>query len=265
MNILEEIIRTKHKELKLRKSILDPDLLLKKIEDLPAGPSFVEALTQADASGVIAEYKTQSPSSGIINPEANIEKISLGYVEAGASCLSVLTDNKYFGGSFDNLTRVRKVHACPILQKDFIIDEYQIAEAKLYRANAILLIAAVHKGSRLLELASFARQCGLEVIMEIHAAEEIDLINEYVDIIGVNNRNLKTFRTDIQQSLELIAQLPEGIPKISESGIDSAEKLILLKRAGYRGFLIGEHFMKETDPAAACADLVNRIHILESK
>lgn len=260
MNILEEIIDYKKKEVKNRKELYPVKLLEKSIHfDAPV-VSLKKYLLRKDKCGIIAEIKRKSPSKGIINNNISIERISIGYMQAGASALSVLTDKKYFGGSNEDLKQARRFNFCPILRKDFIIDEYQLIEAKSIGADAVLLIAAALKPEEILDLSRQAQSLGLEVLMEIHNEDELEInIPETVDIIGVNNRNLKTFVTDIETSVALSGKIPDEYMKISESGIHKPEDIIYLREHGYQGFLMGEHFMKQGRPEKGCADFISKL------
>ena len=181
-------------------------------------------------------------------------------MQGGASAISILTDTEFFGGKNEDLTTARKFNYCPILRKDFTIDEYQIVEAKSIGADAILLIAAVLSPKRLNELALFARSFGLEVLMEAHNEEELNShLNDNVDVVGVNNRNLKTFEVNIETSIGLAESIPDQFVKISESGISKHETVIKLKKHGFQGFLIGEYFMSHGRPGAACAEFIQKI------
>jgi len=202
---------------------------------------------------------------GIINSHVSIERISIGYMQAGASALSVLTDEMYFGGSNDDLLTARKFNFCPILRKDFIVDEYQIVEARSIGADAILLIVAAMKPEEIHKLASFARSLGLEVLMEVHSKDELDRnLQHEVDLIGVNNRNLKTFKTDLNTSIELSEGIPDQFVRVSESGISNPDSVIQLKKYGYRGFLIGGYFMEHSRPEQTCAEFIGSIKKLET-
>jgi len=209
-------------------------------------------------TGLIAEFKRRSPSKGIINDKADVVEVTKAYTNHGASCLSVLTDSVFFGGSADDLSKAR-VNTIPILRKDFIIDEYQLIEARAMGADVILLIAACLTPDRVKELAFFAKSLQLEVLLEIHNEAELKHICDEVDMVGVNNRDLKTFSVDINRSIELGKQIAADKLKIAESGIDSIETIIAFKKAGFKGFLIGEHFMKQPDPTIAFAEFVKQL------
>lgn len=265
MNILSEIIRHKIAEVEERKSLYPTKLLEKSIYFSTQPVSLRKYLQREDKSGIIAEFKTKSPSKGDMNPYADVEKISVGYMQAGASALSILTDQKYFGGNAQDLTKARKYNYCPILQKDFFVDEYQILEAKSIGADAILLIASALSKTKIKNMAKFARSLGLEVLFEIHNKEELDKLNDHIEIVGVNNRDLQTFETNINQSIEMAAIIPDSLLKVSESGIKDAESLIKLRSYGYQGFLIGENFMRTASPARACKEFISDIKECESQ
>jgi indole-3-glycerol phosphate synthase len=261
MNILDQINENKRREIAELKDKVS-------IEDLKASPYFnrkvnsLKAALLADkASGIIAEFKTQSPSKGTINETAEASEVTAGYVSAGASGLSVLTDERFFGGSIEDLAKARWANpTTPILRKDFIIDTYQVYETKAHGADVILLIAESLDKQLLLELTQTAKQIGLEVLVEIHGAEELDKLNPLVDLVGVNNRNLKTFEVDMQTSIQLSGLIPESFVKISESGISDPQSIHALRDAHFKGFLIGETFMKTEDPAKTLAEFIASIN-----
>jgi indole-3-glycerol phosphate synthase len=260
MNILDEINNHKRTEIAEAKSKVS-------LEQLKASPYFLRkinslkaALLADGASGVIAEFKTQSPSKGLINGEAEASEVTAAYVAAGATGLSVLTDDRFFGGSFEDLAKARWANPqTPILRKDFMLDPYQIYEAKAHGADVILLIAESLSKSLLLELTQAAKEIGLEVLVEVHSAEELEKLNPQVDLVGVNNRNLKTFEVDVQTSILLSEQIPAQFVKISESGLSDPESIAQLRAEGFKGFLIGETFMKTEDPGKACAEFIERL------
>jgi indole-3-glycerol phosphate synthase len=211
-------------------------------------------------SGIIAEFKQKSPSKGEINISAKVEEVTKAYVEVGVSGLSVLTEPKFFGGSQANLVKARETNPkIPILRKDFMIDPYQLIEAKAYGADVILLIAACLEKAKAELLAKKAKELGMEVLMEIHNAEELEKVNDFVDIVGVNNRDLKTFTMDIETSVRLSKLIPDKFVKISESGLDNAKTIHYLRENGFKGFLIGETFMKTENPGAACRKLIEEL------
>lgn len=260
MTILDKIIAAKELELAHQKSVVDIDVL----QDMPDFYRDVNLLTESllkpDSSGIIAEFKQRSPSKGIINPTAKVEDVTRAYAEAGAAGLSVLTEKTFFGGCQANLVKARETNPdIPILRKDFMIDPYQLVEAKAYGADVILLIAACLSKMQALELAEQAKELGLEVLMEIHNAEELEIVNDFVDIVGVNNRNLKTFEVSLETSVELSKLIPEKFVKISESGLTSSKEINYLREHGFRGFLIGETFMKTEDPGKACRDFIAKL------
>lgn len=252
MTILDEINTYKRSEVESQKKVLPISELIKFPSFKTAVPSFSECIISENYSGIIAEHKRKSPSKGIINDNVNLKDVVEGYEKAGVSAISILTDSKFFGGSTDDLIRVAGLVNVPLLRKDFIIDEYQIYEAKAIGASAILLIAASLSKNEVNNFAKLARELGLEVLFEIHNEEELEKISEYVNVVGVNNRDLKTFKVDIQQSIKLSSVIPEKYIKISESGISSPDTVKLLKTYGYKGFLMGENFMKESNPGEAC-------------
>jgi len=254
-NILEEIVAVKERQVELEKSETP-------VSELESQPFFTRPtlslcayLLDENKTGIIAEFKRKSPSKGIINDHSSVTDVTGAYAVAGASGLSVLTDKAFFGGSNDDLKQAR-VHQLPILRKDFIIDEYQIVQARAIGADVILLIAACLSPARVQRFATFAKKMGLEILLEIHDETELGHICEEVDIVGVNNRDLKSFNVDINTSLRLIEKIPANNIAITESGISDVNTIITLKQAGYKGFLIGETFMKTTDPGKAFADFV---------
>ncbi len=258
--ILDEIIASKYVEVSTKKELYPEKLLERSLFFSAPTVSLSSYLTRDDKVGIIAEIKRRSPSKGVINQHISVEALSVGYMQAGASALSVLTDEKYFGGSLEDLKKARSFNYCPILRKDFIIDEYQIVEARSAGADAILLIAAALSAERSAELAKFARSLDLEVLLEVHSAVEVaSHCNDYVAMIGVNNRNLHTFEVNTSLAEELIRELPSSICAVAESGISDAETLLRLKKAGYRGFLIGEAFMRHARPELACQRLVREV------
>jgi indole-3-glycerol phosphate synthase len=263
-NILDKILAVKKQEVERRKELFPAKLLEESIYFPSPTVSMKKYLLRSDKSGIIAEIKRKSPSKGVINPNVSVERISIGYMQAGASGLSILTDSEFFGGKNEDLTTARNFNFCPILRKDFIIDEYQIIEAKSIGADVILLIAAALPPKRLKGLAQFAKSLGLEVLMEVHNEEELlNNIHPELDIVGVNNRDLKRFVTDINISKELVAKIPEDYVKISESGISDPAVMLELKECGFEGFLIGEQFMKESRPEVGAKHFIERFHFLE--
>ncbi len=221
--------------------------------------SLTDFLLDDTKTGIIAEFKRKSPSKGVINDKVRVEEVTQAYSKHGASALSILTDTPSFGGTTDDLLTARNVNDIPILRKDFIIDSYQIVEARSMGADIILLIAACLTPNETFKLAQFAWELGLEVLLEVHDRDELIHCNEYVNVVGVNNRNLKDFSVDINRSVELAEHIDEAFLKVSESGIHSIDHIKMLKNAGFNGFLIGENFMKETDPGKAFEEFVNKL------
>lgn len=250
MNILDTIVAHKKREVEERKSAISVDeLQSSKFFQRPTF-SLKKFLLDENRTGIIAEFKRRSPSKGTINANADAAEVTEAYAKNGASGLSVLTDEHFFGGRTDDLMKAR-VNEIPILRKDFMIDEYQFYEAKSIGADVVLLIAACLTPVQVKQFASLAKQLSLEVLLEIHNEDELEHIGEDVDIVGVNNRNLKTFQVDINTSLNLFDKIPSYKPAVAESGIGNVDTIITLKNAGFKGFLIGENFMKESDPAIA--------------
>jgi indole-3-glycerol phosphate synthase len=257
MNILDKIAAHKRQEVATRQELYPIKLLEKSLYFGTPTVSLSKYLRRPDLSGVIAEFKRQSPSKGLINAYAKVEEVSVGYMQAGASALSILTDTTFFGGTSAHLTTARRLNFCPILRKDFVLNEYQIIEAKSIGADAILLIAAILTPAETAQLAAFAHSLGIEVLLEVHTAEEIARSTlENIDAIGVNNRNLQDFTVSVHTSLELAALLPKEKVWVSESGISQIDTSVMLKKAGFSGLLIGEAFMKEPRPAKACLSFI---------
>ncbi len=219
--------------------------------------SFREFLLAPDRTGIIAEFKRKSPSKGIINDKVKVAPVTNAYAEAGASALSVLTDRQFFMGKKADLVKARQVNTIPVLRKDFMIDEYQVIEAKALGADIILLIAAILTPAEIQTLASLAKSIGLNVLLEVHNMEELQRsINPNLDAIGVNNRNLADFTVSVDTSFQLGEHIPAEFLKISESAISNTEVIKELKNAGFSGFLIGENFMKQADPGLAMREFV---------
>ncbi len=250
-DILAEIVASKITEVADRKKV-------RSVQELEGASMFSREslslrsfLTQPDRTGIIAEFKRQSPSKGLINGTALVQDVTTAYARNGASGLSVLTDQHYFGGSMDDLQQARAVNNIPILRKDFVIDEYQIVEAKAIGADVILLIAECLSKEEVKHLATFAHNLGLEVLLEVHSGDQLEKITPHTHLVGINNRDLKTFKVDIHRSMELLKQIPAGHSKVAESGMDDTDTIITLKKAGFDGFLIGEHFMRDENPGSA--------------
>lgn len=258
MNILDKIIAHKKTEVAERRSGVPISALERSVFFSRRPLSLKQCLSDMDRTGIIAEFKRRSPSKGVINDKANVSEVTAAYANNGASGLSVLTDEYFFGGTMQDLEKAR-VNTIPILRKDFMIDEYQVVEAKAIGADVILLIAACLAPGEVRRLTGFAKSLQLEVLLEIHNEEELQHICDEVDMVGVNNRDLKTFDVDIERSITLGAKIPPGKIKISESGISDIHTILHLKAHGFKGFLVGENFMKEKDPAIAFASFVNQL------
>ena len=258
INILAKIVDHKKIEVAERKT----QMSIAELEAMPLftseGYSLKLNLLNPALTGIIAEFKRQSPSKGVINATASVADLANAYTQFGAAGISVLTDKTFFGGTIDDLSIAVK-NPIPVLRKEFIIDEFQLIEAKAYGASLILLIAACLTPASTYSLAVFAKSIGLEVLLEIHDEDELGHICDAVDFVGINNRNLKSFEVNIEHSLELKHQLPKGILSIAESGIYSVETFKLLKKEGFDGFLMGEYFMKQTNPASAFEAFVRSI------
>ena len=259
MSILDRIIAHKQGEIRRQKELVPIDILEKSAYLEGEVFSLSLSLGEDVSSGIIAEFKKRSPSAGVICEAADPVKVTGDYYGAGAAGLSVLTDREFFGGSTGDLERVRKSVSLPILRKEFIIDEYQVVESRAAGADAILLIASVLDRHEVLIMARLAKSVGLEVLLEIHEERELDRINEFVDLVGVNNRNLKKMVTDVETSKKLAEKIPDDFVKVSESGIGMAETIIELREYGYQGFLIGEFFMKQDDPGKACSEFIQKL------
>jgi len=258
MNILDKIVAHKKDEVENKKSKVS-------IGELKAYPGFSREslslrkfLLDETRTGIIAEFKRKSPSRGNINCNADVVKVTTAYAQQGASGLSVLTDENFFGGSANDLIQARG-NEVPILCKDFMINEYQFYEAKAMGADIVLLIAACLTAEQTREFSKLAKRLGLEVLLEVHNEVELKHVCDEVDFVGVNNRNLKTFEVDINTSLNLIDKIPKGKIAVAESGISNVDMILTLKRAGFKGFLIGENFMKQTEPAIAFAEFVKEL------
>lgn len=256
--ILETIIAAKKREIEKYKPLSSIDRF--KTQGFfweVSSRSLVQSLLAVGSTGIIAEFKRKSPSKGWFkSKELEVEPVVAPYSNLGAAGISVLTDDEFFGGDLDDLIQTKVVSDVPVLRKDFIIDEWQIAESKAFGADVILLIAACLSQPEVRHLAAFAKSIGLEVLLEIHNEDELGHICAEVDMVGVNNRDLKTFQVDINRSLELINKIPTEKPAIAESGISNVETIVNLKRAGFKGFLIGETFMKEPYPGKAFGEFV---------
>lgn len=259
-DILDSIVARKVQTLAAEKQTLPLKQLEAMLGEPCLGMSMRKSLAES-STGIISEFKRRSPSKGWIHQNANPLEVTTAYEVAGASALSILTDEPFFGGSLEDVKKVRPHVKLPILRKDFIIDEYQLFQAKLAGADAVLLIAACLSRERCRMLAKEARELKLEVLLEIHTLEEEAYIAEEFDMVGVNNRNLGTFHTDVRNSFQLARQvaLPEGTIFVSESGISSPDTVKALREVGFRGFLIGENFMKAACPGASLAAFIKEM------
>jgi indole-3-glycerol phosphate synthase len=259
MTILDQIVAQKRLEVAQRKAETEVATLEQMPEFKRPPVSARHAIQDFRSTGIIAEFKRKSPSRGIINDQADVAATTQGYVKSGAAVLSILTDEPFFGGTLADLQVARQANpGTPILRKDFIVDPYQLFEAKAWGADLVLLIAACLTAEEVAEYSDLAHNLGLEVLLEVHDEEELDRsLGINIDLVGVNNRNLKTFVTTIDTSLKLVERIPDTYAKITESGLHDAATMRKLMQAGYDGFLIGEAFMKTNDPAAALASLVD--------
>lgn len=249
-DILQDIIANKRIEVEQQKQAVRLQTLLGLGSERLEHPTrSMRAVLAASPSGIIAEFKRKSPSKGWLHPSAAVADIVPAYEKGGASACSVLTDRKFFGGTLGDLKQARRLVNLPLLRKDFIIDEYQVYQARVMGADAILLIAACLTPEECLQLAELAHTLDLEVLLEIHSEEELGHLNPHIDMLGVNNRNLGTFHTDIENSFRLADRMRESDQLlISESGISEPDTIVRLRKAGFRGFLIGETFMKTDNP-----------------
>ena len=259
MNILEKIIEQKRLEVRRNKQLV-PESFLYMSRDYNRNCFSLKGALEEHPTGIIAEFKRKSPSKGWIHKDAVVYPMVMDYEVVGVAGISILTDEQFFGGSLDDLTRGRELVTCPLLRKDFIIDDYQIVEAKSAGADVILLIAACLTKDQVKDFSLTAKELGLEVLLEIHSEDELGHICSAVDLVGVNNRDLKTFTVDLNRSIQLASKIPAGKILISESGLDTLEDIILLKKHGFSGFLIGEKFMKHKLPAMECSLLIDRLN-----
>lgn len=256
MNILDKIVADKRKEVDLKKLLIPVSQLEQSILSNRNTVSLAAALRNS-SSGIIAEHKRRSPSKSVINQNLNVQDVAVGYEEAGVCGMSVLTDGKYFGGSLDDLLLARAVAKMPLLRKEFIIDEYQILEARANGADVILLIATILSKKEIKTLSETAKNLGLDVLLEVHNEEELyKSIMPSLDMLGVNNRNLKTFEVSLETSKSLSKLIPDEFVKVSESGISSIDAIKDLKQYGYQGFLIGENFMKTDNPGKSATEFI---------
>ncbi|MDX2285635.1 MAG: indole-3-glycerol phosphate synthase TrpC [Bacteroidia bacterium] len=257
MNILERIVAHKRREVAARRAWM-PEAALERMPGMERPcHSLKAALLTPGSTGIIAEFKRRSPSKGAIAPEADPERVVPAYEAAGAAACSVLTDNVFFGGQLEDLLRARSRVRLPLLRKEFTVHPYQILEARAAGADVVLLIASVLQAAEIQEFSALARSLGMESLLEVHDAEELARTYcDTVDLVGVNNRSLKTFEVSLDTSMGLIGLMPPGTAAVAESGIRTGADLAALRAAGFRGFLIGESFMARPDPGAACRTLI---------
>ena len=256
MTVLDKIIAYKKQEVIANKQLISIKELERKEYFNTKTKSFKKEIISSNKSGIIAEFKRKSPSKGIINDFSKVENVILGYEKAGVSGLSILTDSHFFGGSTNDILAAKKVNSQPILRKDFIVSEYQIIESKAMGADAILLIAAVLTKQEIKNFTKIAHSLGMEVLFEVHTQEELDKYIPEINLVGINNRNLKTFTVDFENSIKLSQQLPINTIKIAESGINDYKNIIALQKHGFNGFLIGENFMKTKSPENTCMEFI---------
>src|SRR5687767_140074 len=265
MNILEKIVAERRKAVNKLKQIIP----VQTWEMMPMFdkkcPSLKENLLNEGLTGIIAEFKRSSPSKGIINDKVRVDEVVIDYELNGASGISILTEPLFFDGNNDDIYDIAQSLTTPILRKDFIIDEYQILESKAIGGDVILLIAACLTKKQVKQFALLAKDIGMEVILEIHDEKELNHICDETELVGINNRNLKTFEVDIERSLKMAKMIPADKIKIAESGIDSVENILLFKEHGFKGFLIGELFMKQADPGKAFAEFISELTLLEKR
>lgn len=260
MNILDKIVIDKRKEIALRKSLIPFKQLETSVLFERSTISLSEDLKNS-TSGIIAEHKRRSPSKSTINQNLNVQDVAKGYENAGVCGMSVLTDGKYFGGSLDDLLLARASCNLPLLRKEFILDTYQIVEAKAYGADVILLIAAILTKEEIKQFSELAKSLKLDVLLEVHNLEELQKsIMPTIDMLGVNNRNLKTFEVSLETSKALSNRIPDDFVKVSESGISSTKAIKELQPYGYKGFLIGENFMRTDNPGLSATEFINTLN-----
>jgi len=262
-DILQGIIANKRIEVEQQKKLVPPETLAELLAQAMLRPvNSMRAALAASPTGIIAEFKRKSPSKGWIFPDAEVEKVVPAYEQAGASACSVLTDHRFFGGSLDDLRAARRLVSLPLLRKEFIIDPYQLAEARVAGADAVLLIAAVLTPEECSNLAKAAHELHLEVLLEIHGETELTHLNPGIDMLGINNRNLGTFETSLNHSFNMdirINKLNSRILLVSESGISHPSTITELRKQGFRGFLIGETFMRGGTPGETLTEFIKGI------
>ena len=256
MDILDKIVASKREEVRIRKKLF-PAAELKKTTFFDQDPISLYSALKKKGPSIIGEFKRRSPSKGEINITADVAYVAAGYEEAGVAAMSVLTDNEFFGGESNDLRKAAEVTELPILRKDFVIDEYQVLESKSIGASAILLIASILSKKETEQLASLAFSLGMDVLFEIHDENDLEKMSHNIRIVGVNNRNLKTFEINMENSLDLLHQLPAGCLKVAESGFQTMTDVKKMHARGYDAFLIGEKFMRSADPAKSAASFIS--------
>lgn len=262
--ILDTIVSYKRQEVDRQKRAVTVRELERTVHFSRQSNSLKEALHASGKTGIIAEFKRKSPSKGLFNELSQVKEVAAGYSKSGASGLSILTDASFFGGSRQDLQEGRAANMdVPILRKDFVIDEYQIIEAKAIGADAVLLICECLQRYEIQSLAMVARNLGLEVLLEMHTRRQLDKIVDGISMVGINNRDLETFQVDLNRSMELAGEIADSLPTIAESGIGSPGTMKLLRQAGFDGFLIGEQFMKQADPVKAFQEFVHEYQLIE--
>ncbi len=259
MNILDKIVAAKRIEIAERQEMTPLSILAQRPYFKEPCHSIRRSLKATGSTGIIAEHKRKSPSLGWIRQDSDAAAVAQGYALAGAAGMSVLTDEPFFGGTLSDLQRARRTVSIPLLRKDFIIEEYQLFEAKAYGADFILLIAECLRKEEIKFLAESARNLGLEVLLEMHDDEGLDKLCDAITCVGINSRNLKTFEVSLDNAINLAAKIPDSFVKVAESGISKPETIGLLRGYGFEGFLIGEAFMKTNDPSIAIADFISKI------
>lgn len=256
-DILRDIVANKRREVAAKASLG----LYRGIEDAVGGvsrePVSMSGALVVSPSGIIAEFKRRSPSKGGIHPQAAVDQVVGSYEAGGAAACSILTDTPYFGGALSDLALARRSTALPLLRKEFIVDERQLFESRLYGADAVLLIASALTVAEIGRLVRTAHEVGLEVLLELHGQAELDKMADEVDMVGVNNRNLSDFSVNVDESARLASLLPAEVVKVAESGLTSMSQVDRLRAAGYQGFLIGERFMRASDPGNALNEFIN--------
>lgn len=265
MTILDKIVAHKRIEVADAKAAVSVKQLEQQDFFTRNTVSLKNRLLDNDSSGIIAEFKRKSPSKGILHPLATPAEVVKGYEQAGVAGSSVLTDELFFGGTYKDLMRARDAVRIPLLRKDFMIDEYQFVEAKSWGADVVLLIASILTPAEVKQFTKLAKSLDLEVLLELHGEGELDHVNHLVDMVGINNRNLKTFEVDIEQSIRMAEKLGADFVKVAESGISTPKDVVLFRQNGFQGFLIGETFMKNDSPAQACADFIDGLEEIRSR